>query len=109
MKLVTLIDAANHLRTDNDDPMLDLYVEAASAAVLNYLKDGAEIFLDSAGVVPEDSNGDPVGVPYEVRAATLLQVGYLYKNRDTSEDYQMGYLPAAVTALLYPLRTPALR
>lgn len=109
MKLVTVQDAANQVRADNDDSMLDLYVQAASAAVLNYLKDGAEVFLDSAGLVPLDSNGDPLGVPYEVRAATLLQVGYLYRQRDASEDYQEGYLPPAVVSLLYPLRTPALR
>lgn len=101
MKLVSVADAANHLRCDTDDPMVAFYVDAASALVLNYLKAGAEAFLDT--------NGDPLDVPYEVRAATLIQVGYLYKQRDASDDYQMGYLPPAVTALLYPLRDPALR
>jgi hypothetical protein len=109
VKLVSVQDAANHLRCDTDDPMVAFYVDAASALVLNYLKAGADIFLDTTGQVPLDTNGDPLDVPYEVRAATLLQVGYLYKQRDSSDDYQMGYLPPAVTALLYPLRDPALR
>lgn len=109
MKLVTVEQAANHVRTDNDDPMLALYVEAASAAVLAYLKTGAEMFLDTAGFVPLDSNGDPVGVPYDVQAAVLLQTGYLYRQRDTSEDYANGYLPPVVVSLLYMHRDPAYR
>lgn len=109
MKLITLQQAADQIRADVDDSSLPDYVEAASAAVLNYLKAGAEVFLDTAGFVPLDSNGDPLGVPYEVQAAVRIQLGYLYRQRDTAEDYQMGYLPPAVTALLYPLRDPALR
>lgn len=113
MMLVTLEEASNHLRrdTDEDDNDLILKIHAASGAVLNYLKDGADVFLDTAGFPFLDSAGDLIGVPFEVKAATLLMVGYLYKDRDENADgaYQTGYLPMPVTALLYPLRDPALR
>ena len=40
----------------------------------------------------------------------LLLVGYFYRHRDENPEgeYQMGYLPWPVTALLYPLSDPAL-
>lgn len=110
--LVSLDQASNHLRrdTDADDADLELKIEAASRAVLNYLKD-AEIlstFLNSDGDVDYESDGIPIDVPQEIQQATLLLVGYFYKNRDSSSDFQMGYLPPAVMALLYPLRDPAI-
>lgn len=112
MMLVTLEQARQHLRSDSVDDDLDLTekIMGASNAVLNYLKSGADAFLDSSGEVITDSSGDPVGVPYAVRAATLLMVGYLYRYRDENEsgEFERGYLPAPVTALLYPLRDPAL-
>jgi hypothetical protein len=112
MRLVSIELAKQHLRVDYDDEdaIITAYVEAASEAVINYLKSGADYFLDSAGFVPEDSAGDPLGVPGAVRAATLLQIGFLWKDRDNDEGkaYEMGYLPRPVTALLYPLRDPAL-
>jgi hypothetical protein len=112
MMLVTLEQAKQHLRVDFDDEDGDitLKIHAASGAVMNYLKSGADAFLDSAGDLVTDSNGDPVGVPFEVQAATLLMTGYLYKDRDQNSDgaFSMGYLPAPVTALLYPLRDPAI-
>lgn len=111
MKLVSLAQGKRHLRVDfeDEDNDIELKVHAASAAVLNYLKSGADAFLDSSGGVIEDSSGDPVGIPFEVQAATLLMLGYLYKDRDTNAggEYEQGYLPKPVTALLYPLRDPA--
>lgn len=116
MMLVTIEQASAHLRrdTDADDNDLVLKIEAASGAVLNYLKDGADEFLDTAGQVPLDSNGDPVGVPYEVRAAVLILLGVFYSYREgeagiINPQFSHGYLPPTVTALLYPLRDPALR
>lgn len=111
MMLVTLQQASDHLRRDtsDDDTDLTLKIHAASGAVLNYVGAGAT-FLDSSGAVPTDSNGDPVDVPFEVKAATLLMIGYLYKDRDgdAAKEYEMGFLPRPVTALLYPLRDPVL-
>lgn len=122
--LVTLEEARNHLRidSDDDDPDLSLKVLAASAAVQNYLKKPWAIYeyeFDTNGDVIEDSDGRPLlaldsdGVPiprYEVKAACLLMLGYLFKDRDNDErhEYETGYLPRPVTALLYALRDPAM-
>lgn len=108
--LVTLDQAKDHLRIDTDDgdADLELKVHAASGAVLNYLKSSSPYQLDE--------NGDPIlvdGAPvtkFEVYAATCLMLGYLNRDRDDDSDkaYEQGYLPKPVTALLYPLRDPAL-
>ena len=114
LDLVTVDDAVRHLRLDevgsDGDPDLELKITAASAMVLNYLKDGADSFLDSDGAVITDSNGDP-DVPAVVRAATLLVLGYLWRKRDEDEsgEFAGGRLPAPVRAMLGPLRDPALR
>lgn len=109
--LVTLAQAKRHLRVDfsDEDADIELRTAAASAAVVRYLKAASPYELDSSGAVVTDSAGDPV-VLFEAQAATLLMLGYLYKDRDGDPDqaYQMGYLPAPVTALLYAIRDPAL-
>lgn len=109
MMLITLDQASAHLRRDtaDDDADLTIKIHAASAAILNYLEAGA-VFLDSSGQVVEDSNGDPVGVPFEVQVAVLYLVGEMYKNRegDASGYPIQNYLPTPVVALLYPLRVP---
>lgn len=111
--LVSLAQAKEHLRVDDadNDNDLTLKIHAASAAVLNYIRNGADLFTDSAGDAIVDSNGNPLGIPYEVMAATLLMLGYLYTNRDSDPDkaYGHGMLPNDVTALLYPHRVPSLR
>ena len=111
--LVSLQQGKDHLRVDNsdEDNDLTLKIQAASAAVLNYIRNGADIFTDSTGEPLLDSNDAPIGIPYEVQAATLLMLGYLYKDRDADPDkaYELGYLPKPVMALLYPHRTPSLR
>lgn len=109
--LVTLEQASAHLRrdTDADDSDLILKIEGASKIILNYLKDGAT-FLNSNGDIDEDSNG-LIGVPDEVRIATLILIGILYKDRDGDSEYNkwtQGNLPFMVTSLLYPLRNPAI-
>lgn len=110
MMLISLEQARAHLRIDtmDDDADLELKIHAASAAVANYLGDAADDFLDTDGDPFMDSSGDAPFVPFEVKAATLLMLGALYKDRDGSEQFQQGYLPAAVTALLYPLRDPVM-
>jgi hypothetical protein len=115
--LVTLEQASEHLRRDgsDDDADLTLKIHAASGAVLNHLK-GANHFepeLDSNGKPVLDGDGKPVyttQVMYAVQAAVLLMVGYLYKDRDNDKnhEYEAGYLPRPVTALLASLRSPAL-
>jgi hypothetical protein len=124
MMYVTLARAKQHLNMDHDldDPLIEAYIGAASEAVKNYLKSASpydverdsndDPVLDSSGdpIYAVDSNGGKI-VRYAVQAATLLQLGFLYKDRDENADgaYDMGYLPKPVTALLYPLRDPALR
>jgi hypothetical protein len=123
MNLVTLEEAKAHLQMDHDedDLLISAQIAAASVAVLNYLKgwpigkpirnEQGAVILDSSGD-PEyiyDSNGDLV-VREEIKAATLFMVGHLYRLRDNNEEnaFDRGYLPMPVTALLYPLRDPAL-
>ncbi|RYF63597.1 MAG: phage gp6-like head-tail connector protein [Comamonadaceae bacterium] len=115
--LVTLEQAKDHLRIDTDaaDADLTLKIHAASGAVLTYLK-GANRFVqavDADGDPVVDEEGEPVyteQVIFEVQAATLLMLGYLNKDRDGDGDdqFEPGFLPNPVTALLYPFRTPTL-
>lgn len=104
--IITLPQAKNHLRVDTDDEDVDIQakVDSATAAVLNYLK------VDDLSVL---ASGSPPTIPTRVMnasvAACLLMVGYLYRQRDndTDHEYETGYLPRPVTALLYPFRDPA--
>lgn len=120
---VTLDEVKEHLRVDNDaeDADLMLKISAASRIVKNYLKSASpwSYEYDSNDDPVVDSNGDPVvaldsnGQPtpkYEVKIATLIVVGIWYRDRDGTEmeKWLQGYLPAPVTALLYPIRDPAL-
>ena len=89
--LVTLQQARDHLRsdTDADDADLTLKIEAASAAVLDYL--GEFVPRDSQGDPFTDSQGDVVGVKpaamARIRNAVLVTVAYLYRERDGSQEY----------------------
>lgn len=110
--LVTMAQARAHLRSDDTDDNADLELKlmAASEAVVDYLGDYAEAFANSDGTVKEGT-----AVPKRVQMATLLTIGYLYRERDGSQDYavppQFGYgftLPQGATALLYSLRRPVI-
>lgn len=122
MMYVTLQRAKQHLNMDHDldDMLIETYIHSASEAVKNYLKSASpyEVERDSNDNPVLDSSGDPVYVVdssgdklvrYAVQAAVLLQLGFLYKDRDENADgaYDRGYLPKPVTALLYPMRGPA--
>ena len=124
MRYVTLQRAKQHLNMDHDqdDVLIEAYIGAASEAVKNYLKSASpyEVERDSNDDPIVDSSGGPIyvvdssgdkQVKYAVQAATLLQLGFLYKDRDENADraYEIGYLPRPVTALLYPLRDPAFK
>jgi hypothetical protein len=113
--LVSLEQAQRHLRCDQDqigqpDPDLEAKIAGASAAVLEYLKSAADEFTDSSGEVLTDSSGTPLGIPAQVRSATLILIGYLnlVRDEDTESAFRPGFLPAPVQALLYPLRRPTL-
>lgn len=103
--LVELEQAKVRLRfpeQDFEDDDIELAIHGASAAVLTYLKVPHDNY--------DDSSGNTVDVPYVVINAVIMLVG-IWK-RDPSgvemEKWQQGYLPAPVTALLYPLRDPSL-
>lgn len=124
MMYVSLQRAKQHLNMDHDqdDVLIEAYIGAASEAVKNYLKSASpyEVERDSNDDPIVDSSGDPIyvvdssgdkQVKYAVQAAVLIMLGFLYKDRDENANnaYDVGYLPRPVTALLYPLRDPALR
>lgn len=136
MMLVTLEDAKARLRIvhDAEDLDLEMMIQQASAAVMNYLglplnhyatiaaADGSssngygnESSSDSdsdSGLIESSSEGaiTPTTIPAEVELATLLLVGILYRDRDGTEakEWQHGYLPWPVTSFLYPLRDPVM-
>lgn len=123
MMYVTLARAKQHLNMDHDedDSLIEVYIQAASGAVKTYLKSASpyeverdsndDPILDSSGdpIYVVDSSGDKV-ISYQVQSAVLLMIGFLYKDRDENPDqaFAQGYLPKPVTALLYGLRDPAL-
>lgn len=119
LEYCTLQEAKQQLRipsTDEfDDEYLIICIQAASAAVKNYLNDFSayEGERDSDDDYVVDSNFEPVilsprTVKPEVRMATLMMVERLYDMR-ASGDPADDRLPGFVRALLSPLRTPVLK
>jgi len=106
IQLVTLAAAKSQISMDHDsdDSLIYIYIEAASAAVLNYLdrSDAAE-YLDTSDEVDIET------VEPEVKQAVLLLVNYYYNDRGGENDgaWEMGYLPRPIISILYPLRDPA--
>jgi len=94
MSIVTIDQVREHLRydTEDNDPMLEMYIKAAENAVLNYVTDTFE-----NNVYPDD-----------IKHAVLLMVGMFDREREPSKESSIidNYLPPAVRALLYPYRTP---
>ena len=123
-QLVTLADAKTHLRVDHDldDNDIELKIEAASAAVLQYIGDTQYLFLDTGGEPIAFDTTDTGTAPEQAalralhtsRQAVLLLLSDFYRNRDpqpvdpVDSKFGYGYLPRAVTALLYPLRVPTI-
>lgn len=102
LMFVTRQQAMEHLRIDDgtaESYDIDLKILAASAVVMDYVEMDDEDFYDS------DSEGIPE-YPYQLQAATLLLVGDMHRYRNSEIPmYNEAYLPAAVRALLYPLKT----
>ena len=94
MSIVTIDQVREHLRydTEDNDPMLEMYIKAAENAVLNYVTDTFE-----NNVYPD-----------AVKHAVLLMVGMFDREREPSKESSIidNYLPPSVRALLYPYRTP---
>lgn len=111
IELVTLDQVKARLKVDGDleDMNLQGLIYGASRMVLNYLNLDESAYLNSDNTM--DLNTDTLGydeVPEEVQVATILLVGYLYRDPDgaESEGWDKGYLPTPVVSILYPLRTP---
>lgn len=107
MGILTIEETARHLRVDStelQDPdfLSDLAdkIEMASVLVLRYVNLPPESY--------QDSTFSPVGVPYHLRAAALIWVGILFKNRDGTSDETLAYgeIPKAVSNLLVQWRKP---
>jgi hypothetical protein len=118
--LVSVADTKARLRITHDaeDADLEMMIHGASAAVMNYLGVTEAVFQDSdyasssevVGSSDSESEGTGLSVPPEVELAVMVMVGILARDRDGVEmaDWEHGYLPKPVIALLYPLRDPAL-
>lgn len=104
--LVTLDEAKRRLKWDGDviDADLQLVIEGASQSVIRYLKKAADSFLGEDGEVIAGE------VPADVKTATLMLTGILLRDPDGAQakDWEQGYLPRPVTALLYALRDPGI-
>lgn len=115
--LVTLEEVRVALRIGNvfdspmedheDDSILeDIYIPAASTAIIRYLKDQAETVITGLA----DSPATSVGCPEDVKLAVIMLVGMIYREPDGDEAklFSRGELPFPVTAMLYGYRDPAL-
>ncbi len=78
MPIVTFEQVKAHLNMDHDadDVKIAEIAVEASETMLDYLKKPLDHW--------QDTNGDPVGVPGAVKAATLKIAAALYENRDGS-------------------------
>jgi hypothetical protein len=114
--LVSVAEAKERLRitTDAEDADIEAIIHGASAAVMNYLHVDETAFMAPADSDSEfeymGSSDTILSVPPEVQLAVLVLTGNYYRDREGVEakDWEHGYLPKPVLALLYPLRDPAL-
>lgn len=106
VQLVSLTDVQNALRIDGDDEdsALVFLIEAASDAVVAYLKSGASGFIEDGDLIPGAI------VPDRVKAAIIYWIGVMRRNpdNDTEGAYSFGFPPLPVVALLHQMRDPAL-
>jgi hypothetical protein len=110
--MISLVDfdtAKAHVRLDHDvdDDVLQIYLNAASRAVMRYMKVTEDEYIDSSGELEIDSNGDTL-VPADVQQAVLLLTSIFFSDRSGTANWPDGYLPPAVKSLLTPLRDPTL-
>ena len=109
--LVSLARVKQALRVSSsaDDGVLELYISAASRAVIAYLKGEAGDFLgiDSP---PDSPPNDLATVDERIAVSVIMIVGVIFKEPDGDEAqaFSQGNLPWMATALLYPLRDPTL-
>lgn len=90
---------------EDDDLLENVYIPAASQAVIDHLKSRAEevLDLDSGGDIPSG-----VEVPEIIQVAVILLVKHWYDPTELRQDFEGAELPPVVKALLKPLRDPTL-
>ena len=90
-------------------PLIEELIPEVSEIIIGYLKDAADEFMDSAGNVEVDSEGNP-DIPRDVRAAARLLFRIMFEHTDeTQQDlYAGGKLPEGVAAILRMRRVPTL-
>lgn len=99
--MITLELVKLHLRIDgeDEDDLLRLYLDAATADCVAYLN--RPLYRDTAAAKDAEENGETNGVVLPaIQNAILMTVGYLYTVR---EDGSAG-LPRAARRLLEPYR-----
>lgn len=104
-QLASLAEAKGLLRIDfsDDDAALQLLLDAASSAVVDYLQGGGFPVVDDAGQVTGQ-------LPAQVKIGTIMLAGFLYENpdQDPKNAFSGGHFPSQVLSLLRPLRKPTL-
>ncbi|EQA4182921.1 head-tail connector protein [Klebsiella pneumoniae] len=106
IELVTLPQAKEHLRIDDDagDADLLLKIQAGSAALLSYIQGSRDKVVDGDGNLIQ---GEPL---LRMQESLLRLLGYLDRNRNGEEEekLQQGELPFSVTMMIYDLRRPTI-
>ena len=95
---------------DAEDAEIEELIQAASGAVINYLKHDADRYLDSSGNIGADTSltDPPDFAPVKRAAIKLTEIFYNDRNGGPAATWPHGYLPPIITSILYPLRKPAL-
>jgi hypothetical protein len=107
MAFVTLQEAKDHLRVDGDDEnlLIQLKLDAAEEQAVAYLQRNVyadQTALDNA-VTAETAGERPMVVNASLKAAILLIVGHLYRNRE-DVGAQASEIPFGARDLLAPFR-----
>lgn len=113
MEIITIAQAREHLRSDTnaDDADLQLKIDAATDAVLDYITVPVGDLFDASGAPKQGEGCEIVRGARRVQQAILLTIGWFYVDRDgTMEQAVKGghgfTLPRGAAALLYTMRKP---
>lgn len=110
MDLITIEEARAHCRADSgDDTMLEVYGAAAEESAQNFLN--RRVYKDAdtlaQAVLDNVAGDDPMVVTPVIKAAVLLLLGHLYRNREEvvmGDSAASAQLPVGATTLLWPHR-----
>lgn len=100
--IITLAEAKHQSRIDNsaEDAFITADIEAASAAILTYVGDGAYVDPDAVPLVFRDD--------VKTACKILVAMYYRYRTGDNpdkiADQFGYGYMPHSVTSMLFPYR-----